>query len=117
MPGEGKRRKGRRPRKPGTPRFRGNGLYLLDAPDAALSPQRQLAALARIHDLARDDSQFVIATHSPILMAYPDAWIYSLGADGVQRIAYEDTEHFRVKPPSAPSTPKLALPLRPATPS
>lgn len=50
-------------------------------------------------------------------MAYPDAWIYSLGADGVQRIAYEDTEHFRVKPPSAPSTPKLALPLRPATPS
>ncbi len=79
-----------------TERFRGNGLYLLDEPEAALSPQRQLAVLSRIHDLVRADSQFLIATHSPILMAYPDAWIYRLGADGVQRIAYEDTEHFRV---------------------
>ncbi|WP_454719710.1 MULTISPECIES: AAA family ATPase [Cupriavidus] len=79
-----------------TQRFRGNGLYLLDEPEAALSPQRQLAVLSRIHDLVRADSQFLIATHSPILMAYPDAWIYQLGADGVRRIAYEDTEHFRV---------------------
>jgi len=54
-------------------RFAGKGLYLLDEPEAALSPQRQLAALARIHDLVTADSQFVIATHSPILMAYPDA--------------------------------------------
>ena len=51
-------------------------MYLLDEPEAALSPQRQLAALARLHDLVRDGSQFIIATHSPILMAYPDAWIY-----------------------------------------
>ncbi len=77
-------------------RFRGNGLYLLDEPEAALSPQRQLAVLSRMHELARGGSQFLIATHSPILMAYPDAWIYGCSAEGVRRIAYEDTEHFRV---------------------
>ncbi len=57
-------------------RFGGDGLYLLDEPEAALSPQRQLSALARIHDLVQANSQFIIATHSPILMAYPDAHIY-----------------------------------------
>jgi predicted ATPase len=77
-------------------RFGGQGLYLLDEPEAALSPQRQLAALARIHDLVNDDSQFIIATHSPILMAYPDAWIYQFTANGIERVAYEDTEHFKV---------------------
>lgn len=77
-------------------RFGGQGLYLLDEPEAALSPQRQLAALARIHDLARDGSQFIIATHSPILMAYPDAWIYRFDGDGVNRVSYEETEHFQV---------------------
>ena len=54
-------------------RFGGRGLYILDEPEAALSPQRQLAVLSRIHDLVLDDSQFIVATHSPILMAYPDA--------------------------------------------
>jgi predicted ATPase len=77
-------------------RFGGKGLYLLDEPEAALSPQRQLAALARIHDLATDDSQFFIVTHSPILMAYPEASIYQFDADGVSQVAYEDTEHYRV---------------------
>ncbi|MHA7678867.1 AAA family ATPase [Cupriavidus sp. PET2-C1] len=77
-------------------RFGGNGLYLLDEPEAALSPQRQLAVLSRIHDLAENGSQFIIATHSPILMAYPDAWIYTCSPDGVARIDYQDTEHFRV---------------------
>ena len=77
-------------------RFGGNGLYLLDEPEAALSPQRQLAALSRIHDLAMADSQFVIATHSPILMAYPDAYIYAFSADGTRRVDYYDTEHYRV---------------------
>jgi predicted ATPase len=77
-------------------RFGGKGLYLLDEPEAALSPQRQLAALARIHDLVLDESQFVIATHSPILMAYPDAWIYQCTNDGVVRVAYEDTEHYQI---------------------
>jgi predicted ATPase len=77
-------------------RFGGQGLYILDEPEAALSPQRQLAALARIHDLVTEDSQFIIATHSPILMAYPDAWIYLCSAEGIARTAYEDTEHFQV---------------------
>jgi predicted ATPase len=77
-------------------RFRGKGLYILDEPEAALSPQRQLVVLSRIHDLIGLDSQFVIATHSPILMAYPDAWIYQCGQDGISRVAYEETEHFQV---------------------
>jgi predicted ATPase len=79
-----------------TERFGGNGLYILDEPEAALSPQRQLAALSRIHDLVLEDSQFLIATHSPILMSYPDAYIYLCGENGISRIPYEETEHFRV---------------------
>ena len=77
-------------------RFSGEGLYILDEPEAALSPQRQLAVLSRIHDLVREGSQFIVATHSPILMAYPDARIYQCGPDGLAPIAYEDTEHFQV---------------------
>lgn len=77
-------------------RFGGNGVYLLDEPEAALSPQRQLAALARIHDLVSENSQFIIATHSPILMAYPDAWIYQFSKDGITRIEYKDTEHYQI---------------------
>ncbi|MEO5795742.1 MAG: AAA family ATPase [Rhodoferax sp.] len=77
-------------------RFGGQSLFLLDEPEAALSPQRQLAVLSRMHDLVRQDAQFVIATHSPILMAYPDACIYRCGPEGVVPIAYEDTEHFQV---------------------
>ena len=77
-------------------RFGGGGLYLLDEPEAALSPQRQMAALARIHDLVNLDSQFIIATHSPILMAYPNSFIYACNSAGVERIEYEETEHYRV---------------------
>lgn len=77
-------------------RFRGNGLYLLDEPEAALSPKRQLAILTRIHDLVREKSQFIIATHSPILMAYPGAFIYQFSQDGIERVAYENTEHYQV---------------------
>jgi predicted ATPase len=77
-------------------RFGGRGLYLLDEPEAALSPQRQLAVLSRIHDLVKDDSQFIIATHSPILMAYPEATIYAFGPKGIVRTSYEDTEHYQV---------------------
>ncbi len=79
-----------------TNRFRGEGLYILDEPEAALSPQRQLAVLSRIHDLVADGSQFIMATHSPILMAYPEARIYQLSADGIAEVAYEDTEHYQV---------------------
>lgn len=77
-------------------RFGGNGFYLLDEPEAALSPQRQLALMSRIHELVNDHSQFVIATHSPILMTYPDAYIYSCSESGMQRVSYEETEHFQV---------------------
>lgn len=79
-----------------TSRFGGHGLYLLDEPEAALSPHRQLAVLGRLHALVGDNSQFVIATHSPILMAYPNAWIYSLSVNGVDRVDYYETEHYRV---------------------
>lgn len=78
-------------------RFRGHGLYLLDEPEAALSPMRQMAFLRILDDLVNDCSQFVIATHSPIVLAYPRAWIYELSADGPPRhVTYKQTEHFRV---------------------
>lgn len=77
-------------------RFGGHGVYLLDEPEAALSPQRQLAAMSRIHELVKADSQFIIATHSPILMAYPDAFIYACSSEGIERIDYYDTEHYQV---------------------
>lgn len=77
-------------------RFGGQGFYVLDEPEAALSPNRQLAMLARLHELVTMKSQFVIATHSPMLMAYPDAWIYQIGESGFERVTYEDTEHYQV---------------------
>ena len=77
-------------------RFSGNGLYLMDEPEAALSPQRQLSFLAAIHDLLRRGAQMIIATHSPILMAYPAALIYEFTEQGVQRIDYEDTQNYRI---------------------
>ena len=77
-------------------RFGGNGLYLLDEPEAALSPNRQLAVLSRMHQLIEDDSQFVLATHSPILMAYPGALIYQIDNTGIYPIKYKDTEHYAV---------------------
>ncbi|QBE64539.1 AAA family ATPase [Pseudoduganella lutea] len=79
-----------------THRFGGQGLYVLDEPEAALSPQRQLAALQQIHRLVKAGSQFIIATHSPILMAYPDARIYACLPEGLRRTDYEDTEHYQV---------------------
>jgi predicted ATPase len=74
----------------------GEGLYLLDEPEAALSPTRQLALLVRLRDLTRAGAQFIIATHSPILLAYPDATIYAFDEDGVRSIAWEETEHYQV---------------------
>lgn len=76
--------------------FRGHGLYLLDEPEAALSPNRQLAALRVIHQLVTQDSQFIIATHSPILLAYPNAKILLFDGSGITEVAYEDTEHYAV---------------------
>ena len=72
------------------------GLYILDEPEAALSPTRQLRLLGRIRELCDQGSQFVIATHSPIIMGYPDAKIVELSAGGVGEIDYFMTEHYAV---------------------
>jgi predicted ATPase len=77
-------------------RLRGNGLYLFDEPEAALSPMRQLALLAAIRQLVDRGSQFIIATHSPLLLAYPGATIYLFGAGAPERLAYRDTEHYQI---------------------
>ena len=77
-------------------RFGGDGLYFLDEPEAALSPSRQLTLLAQIGALARKGSQFIIATHSPILMAYPGAEIYVLNEKGAARTDYRQTEHYQI---------------------
>jgi predicted ATPase len=78
-------------------RFGGHGLYLLDEPEAALSPKRQLQFLAMLHIYLQRGSQFLIATHSPIIMAYPDARIYSLDDEsGIREVAYEETDHYQV---------------------
>ena len=76
-------------------KLRGNGFYMFDEPEAALSPQRQLEALIYFDRLAQD-SQLIIATHSPILMAYPNADIYHVGPDNISKIGYEETEHYKV---------------------
>ncbi|BAL01089.1 putative ATP-binding protein [Oscillibacter valericigenes Sjm18-20] len=77
-------------------RFGGNGIYLLDEPEAALSPTRLMTLLANIHELVREDSQFIIATHSPILMAYPGAEVYQLSEEGIRSMDYRQTEHFQL---------------------
>jgi predicted ATPase len=79
-----------------TKRLKGPGLYIFDEPEAALSPSRQMAALVRIHQLVKRGAQFIIATHSPILMAYPEAQILLLGGDVIRPVAYDETEHFSV---------------------
>ncbi|MBM7869030.1 putative ATPase [Clostridium pascui] len=76
-------------------RFKGNGLYILDEPEAALSPYRQMSLISRIHDLVQDNSQFIIATHSPIVMAYPDSILYELN-DDFKVVHYQDTEHYKI---------------------
>lgn len=75
-------------------RFWADGLDLLDEPEAALSPQRQLALLKLIHDLAQQRCQFIVSTHSPLLLAYPDALIYHLTPKGIAEVPYEETEHY-----------------------
>ena len=77
-------------------RLRGNGLYLFDEPEAALSPSRQMSFLVAMRDLVKRDSQFIIATHSPILMAYPGATIYQFTDSSIDVIAYKETEHYKV---------------------
>lgn len=74
-----------------------DGLYLLDEPEAALSPQRQLAFLSILNDLTtRGVAQFIIATHSPIILSFPGATVWSLDGGRITEVDYRDTEHYRV---------------------
>jgi predicted ATPase len=77
-------------------RFRGNGFYVLDEPEAALSPSRQLSLLAAMHRLVERRSQFVIATHSPILLGFPGATIYLFGDHPPRAVEYRETEHYQL---------------------
>jgi len=77
-------------------RLKGNGLYLFDEPEAALSPARQLALLAAMHRLVQRRSQFIIATHSPILLGYPGATINLFTEAALTRADYLDTEHYQI---------------------
>jgi predicted ATPase len=73
------------------------GLFILDEPEAALSPTRQLTLLSLMHQLiVTGDSQFIIASHSPIILSYPEAIILEFSDKGMQKVSYENTEHFRV---------------------
>ena len=74
-------------------RFVPGGLYLLDEPEAALSPLRQLGFLSMLKEMLAQDAQFIIATHSPILMAYPKATILSFDHAPLQPVSYDDLEH------------------------
>jgi predicted ATPase len=77
-------------------RFKGNGLYILDEPEAALSPAKQLALLVRMDDLIKKNAQFIIATHSPIVMAYPDSLLYEINNGVFEAVKCAETEHFKV---------------------
>ena len=77
-------------------RFGGNGVYILDEPEAALSPMRVMTLMARINELVKKNSQFIISTHSPMLMTLPGAEIYEISGGGIKSVSYEETEHFQV---------------------
>ena len=77
-------------------RLRGNGLYLFDEPEAALSPTRQLALLAAMHRLVQRNSQFIVATHSPILLGYPGATIHLFTERALTTTQYLETEHYQI---------------------
>lgn len=77
-------------------RFEGNGLYILDEPESALSPQRLMSLLVVIDELVKNNSQFIIATHSPILMAYPNADILEFSEQGIHKVGYRETEHYKI---------------------
>lgn len=77
-------------------RFRPRGLYLLDEPEAALSPTSQMSLLCVIDELVKKDSQFIIASHSPIILAYPDAEILEFSERGLEKITYKETDSYSV---------------------
>lgn len=77
-------------------RFFGNGLYILDEPEAALSPMRLLTLMVEINELVKKDSQFIIATHSPILMTFPNAKILEFSTTGIEAVDYKNTKHYQI---------------------
>jgi predicted ATPase len=78
-------------------RLGSGGFFVLDEPEAALSPQRQLSLMAIIHNLCKNpDAQFIIATHSPILLAYPNATIYSCDSGRLKPTSYKETDHYQI---------------------
>jgi predicted ATPase len=77
-------------------RLSGHGLYIFDEPEAALSPSRQMSVLTLIHQLVATGSQFIISTHSPILMAYPHSQIYHLSEKGIKKVDYKETDHYQI---------------------
>lgn len=77
-------------------RFRGNGLYILDEPEAALSPMRLMRLMVCMKKLVEQNSQFIISTHSPILMTFPNSEVLEITKDGISSVNYKDTEHYIV---------------------
>ena len=77
-------------------RFVAGGLYLLDEPEAALSPMRQLTFIAALKQMVQENSQFIIATHSPILLAFPDAQIFQFSNGAIRRVQYNELEHVQL---------------------
>lgn len=77
-------------------RFRGNGLYILDEPEAALSPMRLMRLMVCMQELVKKDSQFIISTHSPILMTFPNSEVLEITETGINPVNYKDTEHYIV---------------------
>lgn len=77
-------------------RFSKNGIYILDEPESALSPSRQMSMITRIHELVKENCQFIISTHSPILMTYPDSIIYEIKNDKIKEVNVEETDNFQI---------------------
>lgn len=77
-------------------RFFGNGLYILDEPEAALSPMRLMELICYIKNLVDNNSQFIISTHSPILMTFPDAEVIEITQEEIKSVDYKETEHFLI---------------------
>ncbi len=77
-------------------RFFGGGIYILDEPEAALSPNRILTLMSEMNELIKKDSQFIIATHSPLLMAFPNAQILEFSKEGIKSVSYKETEHYKI---------------------
>ena len=78
-------------------RLGSKGFFIFDEPEAALSPQRQLSLMVIMHDICKNpQSQFIIATHSPLLLAYPNATIYFCGSENLEQVSYKETEHYQL---------------------